>query len=64
MGGFAAIDMPDGNRVHLMPLDCAVAFGKRWREAADVALAGFGLVAPAPSDGSGYAAALIAGVHR
>jgi hypothetical protein len=64
IGGFAAIDMPDGSRVHREPIDCAIAFGKRWREAADGALAGFGLVAPAPSDASWDAAALVAGVHR
>jgi hypothetical protein len=46
IGGLAAIDMPDGNRVHLEPLDCAVAFGKRWREAADAALAELGLGEP------------------
>jgi hypothetical protein len=49
IGGLAAIDLPDGNRVHLNPLDCAIAFGKRWRSAADAGVAGFGLVPPPSS---------------
>jgi hypothetical protein len=46
--GHEALDMPDGNRVHRDPLDCAIAFGKRWRGAANAALAAFGLVPPVP----------------
>jgi hypothetical protein len=49
--GHEALDMPDGNRVHLDPLDCAIAFGKGWRGAADAGLAAFGLVPP--SSGAG-----------
>jgi hypothetical protein len=51
-----ALDMPDGNRVHRYPLDCAIAFGKGWRGAADAALAAFGLVPPrslGPTDAPG-----------
>ena len=39
ISGAAAIDLPDGNRVHLEPLDCLLRFGKRWRDDADAALA-------------------------
>ena len=39
ISGAAAIDLPDGNRVHLESLDCLLRFGKRWRDDADAALA-------------------------
>jgi hypothetical protein len=51
IGGHEALDMPDGNRVHLDPLDCAIAFGKGWRGAADAGLAAFGLVPPSSRAG-------------
>jgi hypothetical protein len=46
IGGLAAIDLPDGNRVHLDPIDCLIRFGKRWRGAACEALVAFGLEPP------------------
>jgi hypothetical protein len=30
IGGFAALDLPDGNRVHFQNIDCLVTFGQRW----------------------------------
>lgn len=31
IGGVAALDMADGNRVHLDGLDCLIRYGERWR---------------------------------
>jgi hypothetical protein len=45
ISGAAALDLPDGNRVHLEPIDCLIAFGRRWRGDADAALVGLGLEA-------------------
>jgi hypothetical protein len=47
IGGLEALSLPDGNRVHLNPIDCLIRFGRRWRGAADEALVGLGLE---PSD--------------
>jgi hypothetical protein len=47
IGGLPALDLPDGNRVHFEPIDCLIAFGKRWRDAADAALLALGLEPPA-----------------
>jgi hypothetical protein len=44
--GFPIIDMADGNRVHLEPIDCLIRFGSRWRGGADEALRSFGLDPP------------------
>jgi hypothetical protein len=46
IGGLAALDLPDGNRVHVDPIDCLIRFGKRWRGDARKALVAFGLEAP------------------
>jgi hypothetical protein len=43
IGGARALDLPDGNRVHDMPIDCLIDFGKRWRREADAALTSLGL---------------------
>jgi len=50
IGGAAALDLPDGNRVHFEPIDCLVRFGRLWRHAADAALTSSGLTPPEPSD--------------
>jgi hypothetical protein len=46
ISGAAALDLSDGNRVHLEPIDCLIAFGRRWRGDADAALTGIGLKSP------------------
>jgi hypothetical protein len=46
IAGLATIDMADGNRVHLEPIDCLISFGRRWRGGADEALRSFGLDLP------------------
>jgi hypothetical protein len=46
LGGSQALNLPDGNRVHLEPIDCLIRFGKRWRGAAREALVAFGLEPP------------------
>jgi hypothetical protein len=46
IGGLAAVDLPDGNRVHFEPIDCLIRFGNRWRGAAREALVAFGLEQP------------------
>jgi hypothetical protein len=46
IGGSQALNLPDGNRVHLEPIDCLIRFGKRWRGAACEALVAFGLEPP------------------
>jgi hypothetical protein len=51
IGGLAAIDLPDGNRIHFEPIDCLVRFGRRWRGKADAALAALGLLPPDAGDG-------------
>src|SRR5262249_55848937 len=46
IGGLEALSLPDGNRVHLNPIDCLIRFGRRWRGAADEALVVLGLEPP------------------
>jgi hypothetical protein len=46
IGGWQAVNLPDGNRVHFAPIDCLIRFGKRWRGAACEALVAFGLEPP------------------
>jgi hypothetical protein len=46
IGGLAAVDLPDGNRVHLKPINCLIRFGKRWRGDARKALVALGLEPP------------------
>jgi hypothetical protein len=46
LAGAEALDMIDGNRVHLASLDCLVRHGERWRHAATRALAAMGLQPP------------------
>jgi hypothetical protein len=45
-GGLNSIDLADGNRVHVDPLDCMIEFGRRWRGDADSALVALGLESP------------------
>jgi hypothetical protein len=44
--GLAAVDLPDGNRVHFEPIECLIRFGKRWRGDASEALIALGLEPP------------------
>jgi hypothetical protein len=46
IGGLEALNLPDGNRVHLEPISCLITFGNRWRAEADAALAALGLDLP------------------
>ena len=46
LGGFAALTLVDGNRVHLGTLDCLLSFGDRWRGEATAGLKALGLAAP------------------
>ena len=49
MGGLSALDLGDGNRVHLDAahgLDCLLAFGERWRGEATAGLRALGLDPP------------------
>jgi hypothetical protein len=50
LGGFDALDLADGNRVHLDTLDCLARYGRRRRGTATRALAAMGLQPPPPSD--------------
>ncbi|MGH7111039.1 MAG: hypothetical protein ACREFK_11490 [Stellaceae bacterium] len=53
IGGFDALPLGDGNRVHLgdrAGLDCLLAYGPRWRGAASRALRAMGLHPPADDD--------------
>lgn len=45
-GSVQALNLPDGNRVHLDPISCLVNFGRRWRLAATTALVALGLDPP------------------
>jgi len=47
LGGRAALDLADGNRVHLDNLDCLLSFGERWRSEATAGLRALGLDPPA-----------------
>jgi hypothetical protein len=46
IGGLAALNLPDGNRVHFDDIDCLINFGGRWRREAERGLEQFGLRAP------------------
>jgi hypothetical protein len=46
IGASAMIELPDGNHVHLEPIDCILTFGRRWRSEADAALTSLGLKPP------------------
>jgi hypothetical protein len=49
IGRLAALDLGDGNRVHLdgaHGLDCVLAFGERWRSEAKAGLQALGLDPP------------------
>jgi hypothetical protein len=49
IGGLAALDLGDGNRVHLDDahgLGCLLAFGERWRGEATAGLRALGLDPP------------------
>jgi hypothetical protein len=46
LGGSQALNLPDGNRVHLEPIDCLIRFGKRWRGDASKELIALGLEPP------------------
>ena len=46
IGGSQALNLPDGNRVHLDPIGCLIRFGKRWRGDASEALIALGLEPP------------------
>jgi hypothetical protein len=50
IGGLPALNLADGNRVHLDKLDCLLAFGERWRSDATRALVAVGLRPPAEDD--------------
>jgi hypothetical protein len=47
IGGLAALNLADGNRVHLDKLDCLLSFGERWRGEAAAGLRAHGLDPPA-----------------
>jgi hypothetical protein len=50
IGGLAALDLADGNRVHLSDsFACLFAFGERWRREATAGLRALGLDPPAGS---------------
>jgi hypothetical protein len=51
IGTLTALDLADGNRVHLSTFACVSRYGKRWRGAATNALAAMGLRVPAEEDG-------------
>lgn len=46
IGGLAALDLPDGNRVHFLEINCLISFGRRWRSTAQRELAALGLEPP------------------
>jgi hypothetical protein len=46
IGGLAALDLADGNRVHLDNLDCLLRFGERWRREAAAGVQTLGLDPP------------------
>ena len=43
IGGLAALNLADGNHVHIDKLDCLLSFGERWRNEATAALVAMGL---------------------
>jgi hypothetical protein len=46
IGGLETLNLPDGNRVHVEPIDCLIGFGQRWRSDAQAALLALGLKPP------------------
>jgi hypothetical protein len=46
VGGLPALDLADGNRVHVDALGCLLAFGERWRAEATAGLGSHGLYPP------------------
>jgi hypothetical protein len=50
IGHAEALDMIDGNRVHLAILDCLIRHGERWRRAATASLVAIGLNPPEHGD--------------
>lgn len=50
IGGEEALDLIDGNRVHLATLDCLIRHGERWRRTATQALVRMGLQPPVGED--------------
>jgi hypothetical protein len=53
IGAASALDLIDGNRVHLdSNTDCLIRHGERWRAAATRALMGLGLRPPVTEDGA------------
>jgi hypothetical protein len=63
IGGFEALNLSDGNRVHFQNIECLVAFGQRWRGEADAHLLALGLEPPGV-EASGHAAQHRGGVHQ
>jgi len=49
IGGLPALELADGNRVHLEKLDCLFSFGERWRGEATAGLRALGLDPPIES---------------
>jgi hypothetical protein len=50
IGRLAALDLADGNRVHLDHLDCLLSFGERWRSEAAAGLRALGLDPPVDAE--------------
>jgi hypothetical protein len=46
IGGLAALDLPDGNRVHADDIECLITFGRNWRDSAHARMVEFGLSPP------------------
>jgi hypothetical protein len=46
IGGLAALDLPDGNRVHFENIECLITYGRRWRGEAHAGLVSPGLEPP------------------
>jgi hypothetical protein len=43
LSGRDSIKLPDGNSVHVEPIDCMIDFGRRWRDEAKTALVSLGV---------------------
>jgi hypothetical protein len=50
IGGLAALDLANGDRVHIDKLDCLLSYGRRWRGEASARLRALGLDPPAGLD--------------
>ena len=50
IGGVAAVDFPDRNRVHFEPIERLISFGPRWRADGDAGLIALGLTPPNAGD--------------